>query len=106
MKKLNCWEFKRCGREVGGSKVKELGTCPAATERRLDGMHGGQNAGRACWVVAGTYCGGEVQGSFAKKFQNCEQCEFYAKVRQEEALKFKMSSMLLVKLRGTAGSSM
>lgn len=23
----NCWEFKKCGRETGGSKVKELGVC-------------------------------------------------------------------------------
>ena len=101
MKKLNCWEFKKCGRESGGGKVRELGICPASTERLLDGMHHGENAGRSCWVVAGTFCGGAVQGSFAKKFENCEQCEFYAVVRKEEGLKFKMSTMLLVKLRGT-----
>jgi hypothetical protein len=25
----NCWEFKNCGREIGGIKVKEMGVCPA-----------------------------------------------------------------------------
>ncbi len=99
MKKKNCWEFKQCGREAGGDKVKELGTCPASTEQRLDGMHGGFRAGRSCWVVAGTLCGGAVQGSFAKKYGNCEQCEFYKLVKQEEGLQFKMSSRLLAMLR-------
>jgi len=27
--KLNCWEFKKCGRQPGGPKVAELGVCPA-----------------------------------------------------------------------------
>lgn len=102
MKNLNCWEFKRCGRQAGGSSVKELGICPASTEIRLNAVHGGENAGRACWVVAGTFCGGQVQGSFAKKFQNCEQCKFYNSVRQTEGLKFKMSTMLLAELRSAA----
>ncbi len=100
MKKLNCWQFKRCGRETGGNKVKELGTCPASTERALHEMHNGENSGRTCWVVSGTFCGGEVQGTFAKKFRSCEQCDFYNHVKQEEGLKFKMSSMLLAQLRG------
>ena len=30
-----------------------------------------------CWQVAGTYCGGEVQGSFALKYDNCLKCEVY-----------------------------
>ena len=68
-------------------------------------MHGGRDAGRACWVVAGTLCGGQVQGTFAKKFQNCELCEFYVLVRQEEGMQFKVSSRLLAQLRGTNSPS-
>ena len=98
-KKVNCWEIKSCGREVGGAKVKELGTCSAATEQRLHGVHGGYHAGRACWVMAGTLCGGSVQGSFAKKYETCEQCDFYKMVRKDEGLKFKMSTMLLAQIR-------
>ena len=79
----NCWEVKNCGRHVGGTKVKELGVCPASMEVRLDGMHGGKNAGRSCWVVAGTLCDWEEQGTFAKKFLNCETCDFYETVRKE-----------------------
>ena len=100
--KINCWEYKKCGREPGGSKAKDLGICAAATESVMDGVHGGSNAGRACWVVAGTLCKGEIQGSFAIKFQECEKCDFYIKVREEEWPEFVYSSTLLKRLRSTA----
>lgn len=88
MAKMNCWEFLNCGRQPGGEKVEELGICPAARKNRLNGKHGGINAGRACWVVAGTYCWGEVQGSVASKLKNCMECEFYWIVVDEEGGKF------------------
>jgi hypothetical protein len=97
--KLNCWEFKGCGREPGGVNVVDLGVCPTATESKLDGVHGGRNSGRACWVVGGTYCKGEVQGTFGKKYKNCSICDFYKHVRDEEALAFKLSVNLLDMLR-------
>lgn len=65
--KKNCWEVKNCGREVNGAKSIDLGVCIAVTESRLNGVHDGQNAGRSCWVVAGTLCGGKPQGTFAQK---------------------------------------
>jgi hypothetical protein len=97
--KKNCWEAKNCGREPDGARVKELGICPVAVEMRLDGVHGGSCAGRACWVVAGSLCGGTVQGTFAMKFENCEDCDFYAAVREEEFPAFQYSSTLLARLR-------
>ncbi len=81
---LNCWEYKQCGREVGGAKASREGVCPAALEAKLDGIHHGKNAGRACWVVAGTMCHGEVQGIFAKKYEDCRKCDFYHEVKLEE----------------------
>lgn len=82
--KKNCWEFMECGRELLGKNVKELGICPAATYEKLDGANGGINAGRTCWLIAGTFCGGEIQGTFARKCQNCIECEFYRSVNSEE----------------------
>lgn len=82
--KKNCWELKGCGREQQGKNAKELGVCPAAAEVRLDGVHSGKNAGRACWVVAGTMCRGQVQGTFAQKYADCGKCDFYITVREEE----------------------
>ncbi len=80
----NCWEHKQCGREPGGANVAHLGECPAAEDTRYDGVHNGRNAGRACWVVAGTLCGGSVQGTFASKLDNCMSCDFYQQVRAEQ----------------------
>ena len=97
--KKNCWEAMQCGREPGGARARELGVCPVTVETKLDGVHGGRCAGRACWVVAGSLCGGTVQGTFAAKFESCESCEFYAAVREEELPSFQYSSTLLAKLR-------
>jgi len=84
MKKINCWEFKNCGREPGGKKSAELGVCPATTYPDLDGAHNGRNAGRACWAIAGSLCGGKVQGTYAQKLNNCWRCEFMNAVKKEE----------------------
>ena len=88
-KKANCWDFKGCG-------VKE--DCPAYSETRLNGEHGGINGGRACWVVVGTFCNGPVKGFFAKNISSCRQCDFYKHVSKEEEDKFKLSVLLLSKL--------
>lgn len=101
---LNCWEFKNCGRQPQGRNVRELGVCPAAVEERLDGEHDGVNGGRTCWVVAGTLCRGEVQGTFAQKFKNCEKCDFYQKVKEETYPDFKLSATLRAKLRDSVRS--
>jgi hypothetical protein len=63
---MNCWEFKKCGREKGGAKAAELGVCPAYP-----------NDGKHCARLAGTLCGGVVQGCFAQKLANCMDCDFY-----------------------------
>ncbi len=81
--KSNCWDFKKCGRAPGGAKSAELGVCPAATDASHNGNNGGQNAGRYCWKVAGTLCGGQVQGSWANKSMNCMACDFFKAVKAE-----------------------
>lgn len=90
--KKNCWEHKNCGRESGGKKVGELGVCPASTETSVNGVNGGKNAGRVCWAVSGTFCGGKTQGTFAQKKMSCLTCEFYKDVRNEEG----MSSFIMM----------
>ncbi len=97
--KLNCWEFKKCGREPGGAKVKELRVCPATTETRLHGVHGGKNAGRACWVVAGSMCGGKVQGTFAQKYGDCAKCDFFKEIKEKEGTDYIYSASLLRKIQ-------
>ncbi|HEX9861614.1 MAG TPA: hypothetical protein VGB23_10440 [Nitrospirota bacterium] len=82
--KLNCWEFMKCGRNAGGPKAKELGECVATLETRLHGIHDGKNAGRACWILKNTLCGGDVQSNLAVKLGKCLYCEFYKQVGEEE----------------------
>jgi diguanylate cyclase (GGDEF)-like protein len=51
-----CWEILSCNKE----------DCPVRSKNNY-----------RCWLVAGTLCGGMVQGGFAKKFGNCVTCEVY-----------------------------
>ncbi len=55
---IPCWELKQC----------KYDTCPAY----------GSAENLRCWQVAGTHCGGEVQGVFAQKLGRCERCEVFA----------------------------
>ena len=96
--KSNCWEFKKCGRQPGGDKAAELGICPAAIEKRVDGTNGGNNGGRTCWVMTGTLCRGEKQGNFAQKLLSCMQCDFYKAVLGEEGKDFVFADQVLPKL--------
>ncbi|MBI5361279.1 MAG: hypothetical protein HZA48_11940 [Planctomycetes bacterium] len=90
MAKQNCWEFKKCGREPGGAKVSELGVCPATTDASADGLNGGKNGGRICWAIAGTLCGGKVQGTFPQKHISCLICDFFKKTKEDEGAAFLM----------------
>lgn len=88
MSNRNCWEIKKCGREQGGEKTGEMGICPAATDSACNGLNGGKNGGRFCWAIAGTFCGGKVQGSFAQKQASCLSCDVFKKIKQEEGSDF------------------
>lgn len=61
---INCWEYMKCGRDRDAT-VK----CPAHP-----------HFGRICWAVAGTFCEGKAQGTFAQKYEDCSRCAFYQKV--------------------------
>jgi tRNA A-37 threonylcarbamoyl transferase component Bud32 len=80
----NCWEVKKCGRELGGVLAGRYGICPAAGDSSFDGINSGKCGGRICWAVAGTFCGGRPQGTFAEKRATCLSCDFYKMVQSEE----------------------
>jgi tRNA A-37 threonylcarbamoyl transferase component Bud32 len=92
--RLNCWEVMMCGREEGGKNSTELGVCPAAADPSFDGINSGKCGGRICWAVAGTFCGGCVQGSFADKRPSCLNCDFYQMVQEEEGLANRQTKFL------------
>lgn len=84
MPKINCWEYKKCGRQPGGINVDELGVCPAATENKADKLNGGINGGRACWGIKYTLCDNVKQKVFAVGLAKCMKCDFYNLVSEEE----------------------
>jgi predicted Ser/Thr protein kinase len=83
-----------CGREMGGKSSAEYGVCPAAADESFDGINSGKCGGRICWAVAGTFCGGCVQGSFADKRFSCLNCDFYQMVQEEEGLADRQTKFL------------
>jgi len=91
MKKLNCWEYSRCGLEPGGAKAGELGICPATTAESFDGLNGG----RSCWVVAQTLCQGQTQGNPSQKLLKCLDCSFLQQVIDEEGGNFQGTEQIL-----------
>jgi len=82
--KINCWEYNKCGREPGGKEADKAGVCPAAVEKIFNSFNHGVNAGRACWLVAGTFCDNKISGTFAEKIDTCRNCEFYKKIQGDE----------------------
>jgi len=83
-----------CGREKGGKNTSEYGVCPAAVDDSFEGINSGKCGGRICWAVAGTLCGGCVQGSFADKRNSCLNCDFYHMVQEEEGLANRQTKFL------------
>ena len=65
---IKCWEYMKCGRDKDATLK-----CPAYPY-----------FGRVCWAVAGTFCEGKVMGTFAQKYENCENCIFYQKVERKD----------------------
>lgn len=88
--KANCWQVMSCGREAGGDKAHELGVCPAAQYGPHSGVNAGEHGGRICWAVAGTFCEGHVQGTFASKRATCTGCEVFRTVQEVEGAGFQL----------------
>jgi len=80
----NCWEHKNCGFGPDKNGRNDKPQCPAASPGMFNGVNKGAYAGRFCWAVAETFCGGASQGRFANKFVDCLQCDFFRQVDLEE----------------------
>ncbi len=63
----DCWDATNCGIEK---------MCPAYPHQ-----------GRTCFVITGTLCRGERQGSYLEKISKCRAtCSFYASVMEAEGV--------------------
>ena len=93
IKKINCWEFMGCKFPTDVEETKEETVCPALKNGQLNGIHGGKNAGRACWVVPYTQCFGSTQGTCEQKYSSCQLCDFYQTVVEEEEKFFNVQTL-------------
>lgn len=66
--KKQCWHYNDCGHEKDA-------LCPA--------VH--QKAGRSCWLVPKTLCGGAVHGRHARRIKSCNGCGFYIYMHTAQA---------------------
>lgn len=82
--KMNCWEYMASDRHRGGDGQEGCAQCPVPQMSNYDGINGGTNGGRACWIITGTLCDRDVQLTFAHKLATCIKCDFYMAVTEEE----------------------
>lgn len=86
MKKINCWEFMRCGKGPSGIGNNKSNICPILAETSANTLNGGVNGDRICWVIAETCCNGEMKCADFQRKDSCFSCEFRYKVTIEEGL--------------------
>ncbi|MDH4322369.1 MAG: chemotaxis protein CheW [Desulfobulbaceae bacterium] len=60
-----CWEAKQCGKPE----------CPA---------HGSND--HRCWMISGTFCRNEIQGTYHEKIEACRKCTFYQAMHEQKAM--------------------
>ncbi len=48
-----------------------------------DGINGGKNAGRICWLIANTMCKGDTESIFEAMIRTCGECDIYKLVKTE-----------------------
>ncbi|WP_339134528.1 MAG: hypothetical protein WGN25_15610 [Candidatus Electrothrix sp. GW3-4] len=85
---LNCWQFKKCGREPGGKNAVNDGVCSVALDIGADGVHNGTNGGRCCWVITNSAYQGDRDGFCLEKSRKCRECDFYLFIKKSEKLFF------------------
>jgi hypothetical protein len=76
----------QCGREPGGKYKNKYETCPVSTKAVANGLNGGENGGRICWIIAESGCKCKVKCSVRNVRHSCFQCEFRYKIMAEEGL--------------------
>ena len=70
----NCWEIRNCELHKNGRLTLIFGECVASLE----------NMGHSCWMLAGTFCDGQIQGTAAQKEKKCRNCNVYQQYHRAE----------------------
>ncbi len=89
-KKLNCWEFKKCGRQEGGENAGVLGGCPVCSAKEADGFNDGVNGGRGCAYIVGSFSPGVIDDVEQNKKADCSNCEFYHLLKRDSRIQMRV----------------
>lgn len=91
----------KCGKQDGTDKSD---VCPIAAEKSANGLNGGKNGGRLCWIIADAHPATWRSCSIKGRKDPCFSCEFRFKVMMEEGMinvcKATGSFLQIVKNRG------
>jgi hypothetical protein len=74
---VNCWQFKKCGREPGGRNISKYGVCSVPLDIVADGINNGENGGRTCWTLREAACQKIMLACSVNEIRECIQCDFY-----------------------------
>ena len=85
MRRLNCWEFKKCGRKQSWTSTNCSDVCAASTEERFDQMNHGMNGGRVCWLIKQMAAERKDKGF---GMMHCCRCDFFHLVAKQEGSNF------------------
>ncbi|MCI5219061.1 MAG: hypothetical protein D3914_07680 [Candidatus Electrothrix sp. LOE2] len=89
--RINCWEFKKCGREPGGRNIEKYGCCSVPVSIEYDGMNNGKNGGRSCWILRESACEKIMRACRVDEIKECRQCHFHTYVRKTERFSHKVT---------------
>ena len=85
--KINCWEYKQCGRGPKQNNIYQPATCHVAEHKVSNDMNSGVNGGRLCWLILEARFRGEVKQFNRDLTYPCFSCDFRYKVMKEEGLR-------------------
>ena len=91
---MNCWDFRKCGREPGGERAQEHGVCPTALFEAADGYLGGRMGGKACAFLIGTFCCNLVPGTEPGRLKDCPACDFFNHLKDRHGREFSIPAFL------------
>jgi hypothetical protein len=58
-----------------------------------NGINGGKNAGRICWLIAHTMCEGETETTFEEMIKICSECDFMSLLSKKRGKNWRFHSI-------------
>ena len=85
-RKINCWEFQKCGREPGGKNIDKYGVCFVPVSIEYNGINDAKNEGRFCWSLRESACENIMRKCRVNEIKECRRCTFYIFIQESDPL--------------------